>query len=261
MLQHPRQRQQMSLLKPKGEGLSSEHGHQKRHHAKEHQLNDNHANEVIESLEPPKKITPAISSSRLNLRNALNKAKVRMSTNNTAGTSQAAIIADSNVQKNTNSSSSSSSASASPSPSPTPSTSPLISDESYDVVEMYEDEDESGNQEQKPIRKEDFLQIFGLYTHEHSKYLQTRRSERRRRSVKNTEKTDFHYGRFDVMEMKRVGKRGQGGKMVLYSPPATRSFRKRRRNDAGDTKSTTSSSSGSVSDEKVCSTCHKGGML
>lgn len=69
------------------------------------------------------------------------------------------------------------------------------------------------------IAKIRFLKQFYLYTHSYSKYLNSRRTERKRRSCTSTEKTDFHYGNWALWEQKNAQrKKGQ----YLCSPPAKR---------------------------------------
>lgn len=76
------------------------------------------------------------------------------------------------------------------------------------------------------LPKEQFLRLFGLYTHTFSDYLKARRLERKRRNCTSTARGDFHYGRLDLFENQYARK---GNRQFLYSPPATRAIAKKRR--------------------------------
>lgn len=156
--------------------------------------------------------TPAMNNSRMNLFKALAKAK-----NQTVKTDETP-----NPEEI-------------PTPTPSPpltkskSTSPveiksIKKTESPPSVSTSEDSFEmKTNQPEEPLNDEiakiRFLKQFYLYTHSYSKYLNSRRSERKRRSCTSTEKTDFHYGNWELWEQKNA-KRKKG--QYLCSPPAKR---------------------------------------
>ncbi|XP_053693095.1 uncharacterized protein LOC128741348 [Sabethes cyaneus] len=77
-----------------------------------------------------------------------------------------------------------------------------------------------------------FLKFFGLLTLEESKALATRKTERKRRSCNSTERKDFHYGKIDYYEqhMHHITRR-RNKRPILYSPPATRNVKKRKHFD------------------------------
>lgn len=74
-----------------------------------------------------------------------------------------------------------------------------------------------------------FLRYFGLLTLDESKLLATRKTERKRRSCNSTERKDFHYGKIDYYEqqLSHIARR-RNKRPILYSPPATRGVKKRK---------------------------------
>ncbi|XP_029733829.1 uncharacterized protein LOC109433657 [Aedes albopictus] len=77
-----------------------------------------------------------------------------------------------------------------------------------------------------------FLKFFGLLTLEASKALATRKTERKRRSCNSTERKDFHYGKIDYYEQQvsHIARR-RNKRPTLYSPPSTRGVKKRKHFD------------------------------
>lgn len=77
-----------------------------------------------------------------------------------------------------------------------------------------------------------FLKFFGLLTLEESKALATRKTERKRRSCNSTERKDFHYGKIDYYEQQvsHIARR-RNKRPILYSPPSTRGVKKRQHFD------------------------------
>lgn len=146
--------------------------------------------------------------------------------------------------------------------SPVPSVS--ASDDSFEMKQNQTEE--STNTEIAKIR---FLKQFYLYTHSYSKYLNSRRSERKRRSCTSTEKTDFHYGNWELWEQKNAKRKKS---QYLCSPPAKRVV-KRKSNESDEppkklskkTISRKSSSSStslcSLGDDyfKLCVVCYSSG--
>lgn len=148
-----------------------------------------------------------ISTSRMNLLNALNKAK-----------SQQSIQP---VKK-------------SKSPASNSSSSPTVSEKNYSgkstdgssTSKMIEDEDEEFKARQIIQNQEMFLRLFNLYTPDKVEEIKARRSERRRRNVTSTEKVDFHYGRIENYDQQKQIKKKTS---IMYSPPATRVSKKKKR--------------------------------
>ncbi|XP_065077433.1 uncharacterized protein Lint-1 [Ochlerotatus camptorhynchus] len=99
-----------------------------------------------------------------------------------------------------------------------------------------------------------FLKFFGLLTLEESKALTTRKTERKRRSCNSTERKDFHYGKIDYYEQQMTHiTRRRSKRPILYSPPSTRGVKKRKHFDliasstgAGTVRSGAGPSSGSA---------------
>lgn len=56
-------------------------------------------------------------------------------------------------------------------------------------------------EDEKPpiLGKEPFLRLFGLVSHTYYAHLMTRITSRKRRTCQSTEKGDFHYGKFDII--------------------------------------------------------------
>ncbi|XP_021694756.1 uncharacterized protein LOC110674775 [Aedes aegypti] len=77
-----------------------------------------------------------------------------------------------------------------------------------------------------------FLKFFGLLTLDESKALATRKTERKRRSCNSTERKDFHYGKIDYYEQQisHIARR-RNKRPTLYSPPSTRGVKKRKHFD------------------------------
>lgn len=165
-----------------------------------------------------------ISTSRMNLLNALNKAKSQQS------------IQPIKKEKSPDSTASSS-----------PPISEHLSEKSLrpSLQKMEDDEDEELKARQIIQNQEMFLRLFGLYTHEKVQEMRSRRRERRRRNITSTEKIDFHYGRIDYYDPKMQAKKKTS---IMYSPPATRALKKKRITDTTYSTSTTKS--------KLCNTCN-----
>lgn len=51
------------------------------------------------------------------------------------------------------------------------------------------------------LGKEAFLRVVGLCTQTYKEYIMSRRSERKRRNVTSTERGDFHYGKLELFEV------------------------------------------------------------
>lgn len=103
-----------------------------------------------------------------------------------------------------------------------------------------------------------FLKFFGLLTLEESKALATRKTERKRRSCNSTERKDFHYGKIDYYEQQihHITRR-RNKRPILYSPPSTRGIKKRKHFDliaSSTTAGTVRSSSGSSGSSLASST-------
>ncbi|XP_055640158.1 uncharacterized protein LOC129777726 isoform X2 [Toxorhynchites rutilus septentrionalis] len=104
-----------------------------------------------------------------------------------------------------------------------------------------------------------FLKFFGLLTLEESKALATRKTERKRRSCNSTERKDFHYGKIDYYEQQSHHiTRRRNKRPILYSPPATRGVKKRKHFDTiaattGAGTTTARSASGSSGSSPSCS--------
>lgn len=58
------------------------------------------------------------------------------------------------------------------------------------------------SEDEAEMSQEFFLRKFGLYTIEYSDYLTQKRSQRRRRNVQSNEKSDYHYGKLDMFEVR-----------------------------------------------------------
>lgn len=236
---------QISLLKPISERLSSSNT------SVDESISQSTKSVVLEpnnSVSPPKPAVEnaLIKSSRLNLFNALKKAKTRLATTT--------ITPPVKSPPSSNNSSPISSGKSSPIPivrSPEPQT----DSQNNDIIE-YEDVYE------EELDQEQFLRLFGLYTLEKSIQITSKRRERRRRNVQSTEKLDYHYGRFDFYEPKPQPLRRK--KPILYSPPATRALKRRKGSDECESGlrppkiSTSSSASTSNGIEKTngCNTCY-----
>lgn len=236
---------QESLLKPKAERLSF---------PKEETTKKPENAQCSNSKNPPQQQQP-ISISRLRLKEALNKAKDEKHTKaaqpypvailkaKRGSPSTDMIIGPANVKTLSISSKSRSSTS---------------SEDTFEYPELPQEDEEP-----TVLIKEQFLRIFGLYTHSYSQFLKSRRTERRRRNCTSTERGDFHYGRLDMFEKQYAGKRSN--RQFLYSPPATRAGAKRRRvfptnavqNTKGKPVAKSSSDSSVNNDEKVCMKCFK----
>lgn len=210
--------------------------------------------------------TPAMNNSRMNLFKALAKAK-----NQTVKSDETPSTSPSPTSEET--------PTTSPSPPPTVSKSKSVSpvddkslikkiesppsvSASDDSFEMKTSPDDQKNDEIAKIR---FLKQFFLYTHSYSKYLNSRRSERKRRSCTSTEKTDFHYGNWELWEQKNAKRK----KLYLLSPPAKRRVNQKS-NETDESKvvkkssrqsSTSSSSLCSLGDDyfKLCVVCYSSG--
>jgi hypothetical protein len=78
--------------------------------------------------------------------------------------------------------------------------------------------------EEKELTKEGFLKLFGLHTIEYANYLKTHKFSKRRRNNKATEKADFHYGvnAYEFYKQQAKSKKRINKKSILYSPPITR---------------------------------------
>ncbi|XP_058827644.1 uncharacterized protein LOC131687562 isoform X2 [Topomyia yanbarensis] len=230
-----------------------------------------------EEYDPPElPATVAITKSRLNLLQALNKAKHHsLSQTNQADeapkpasvpvfTRQTKIISKtkSDPLPGTASKRPSSGASSDSSPNSRSSTpiSVKASDDSvdrtpYPIEEHVDPQPTDIFELEQPV----FLKIFGLLTLEESKALATRKTERKRRSCNSTERKDFHYGKIDYYEQQvhHITKR-KNKRPILYSPPSTRGVKKRKHFDliasstgAGTTRSGSSGSSSSSSAARV----------
>lgn len=82
-------------------------------------------------------------------------------------------------------------------------------------------------EEEQPIElgKEAFMRLFGLFTHSHSHYLSKRRTERKRRNCTTTEHRDYYYSKLELFE-RQYAKHNK--RQFLYSPPATRAKKQQR---------------------------------
>lgn len=216
--------------------------------------------------------TPAMNNSRMNLFKALAKAKNKtVKTDESPSSPNLEVISKPNLE-----------VISTPIPSPSPTlpetktTSPveIKSFKTPPSVSPSEDSFEmTPNQSEELINTEiakiRFLKQFFLYTHSYSKYLNSRRSERKRRSCTSTEKTDFHYGNWELWEQKNAKKKKS---QYLCSPPAKRVV-KRKSNESDEppaklakkTISRKSSSSStslcSLGDDyfKLCVVCYSSG--
>lgn len=96
---------------------------------------------------------------------------------------------------------------------------------SYPIEEHVEPQPTDISELEQPV----FLKMFGLLTLEESKALATRKTERKRRSCNSTERKDFHYGKIDYYEqqMTHIARR-KHKRPILYSPPSTRGVKKRK---------------------------------
>lgn len=118
------------------------------------------------------------------------------------------------------------------------------------IEEYYEHQPIDIDELEQPV----FLKFFGLLTLEESKALATRKTERKRRSCNSTERKDFHYGKIDYYEQQMTHiTRRRSKRPILYSPPSTRGVKKRKHFDliasstgAGTVRSGSGSSSGSA---------------
>ncbi|XP_055525552.1 uncharacterized protein LOC129718630 [Wyeomyia smithii] len=184
--------------------------------------------------------TVAIEKSRLNLRQALNKAK-----NSSLSMSQPAEASKPTAMVFTRQTKAITKTKSDPLPSKrlsvggssdsspnSRSSTPIsakASDDSVDrapnpIEEYIEPQPNDIYELEQPV----FLKFFGLLTLEESKALATRKTERKRRSCNSTERKDFHYGKIDYYEqqMHHITRR-RNKRPILYSPPATRGVKKR----------------------------------
>ncbi|XP_058444178.1 uncharacterized protein LOC131425909 isoform X2 [Malaya genurostris] len=230
--------------------------------------------------------TVAIKKSRLNLLQALNKAKhnslsqvsvhltdeVSKPANVPVFTRQSKTIVKtkSDPLPNTASKRPSTGASSDSSPNSRSSTpiSVKASDDSgdrtpYPIEEHVDPQPSSIFELEQPV----FLKFFGLLTLEESKALATRKTERKRRSCNSTERKDFHYGKIDYYEqqLNHISKR-KNKRPILYSPPSTRGVKKRKHFDliasstgAGTVRSGSSGSSSSSTTTRVGTATSDGG--
>lgn len=192
--------------------------------------------------------TVAIEKSRMNLLQALNKAKNSSLTQGKPEVqSKPVVTAFANRQKGITKTRSdplpgsgskrpSSGASSDSSPnsrSSTPLSVKASDDSSVDRVPMpieeyFEYQPIDIDELEQPV----FLKFFGLLTLEESKALATRKTERKRRSCNSTERKDFHYGKIDYYEQQMTHiTRRRNKRPILYSPPSTRGVKKRKHFD------------------------------
>jgi hypothetical protein len=150
----------------------------------------------------------AINNSRLNLLQALNKAKSQKlapkseneqvaDNSESDKKSRADSVSPTEKPKSGDKVRSSKSKSSSPSPSPS------LNDSDEKNSSIVECEPA----EQKELTKDGFLKLFGLYTIEYSQYLMTHKISKRRRRLCTTEKSDFHYG-VDAYEVSVLNQKG-----------------------------------------------------
>lgn len=217
---------QVSLLKPKSERAGAGGGGSLSRSTTEPLLQSSAA--AITKPSAPAKISAAVNNSRMNLLQALKKAKNEKIANQAQAAAAAAaaavvqqsirvptIIQKSKYSYNASSSllaqqSSSSAASSSSSavvknenpqqrttkiPSPVISPQPSVSSES-DGIDLPEEDPEP-----LVLGKEAFLRVVGLCTQTYKEYIMSRRSERKRRHVTSTERGDFHYGKLELFEV------------------------------------------------------------
>lgn len=208
---------QESLLKPKSERISL-------------------PKEVKENPKPG----PQINMSRLKLKEALFKAKIKKLSPEKPVKKSKSISPEAVCAKNVKS--------------PVIETSQSSSASSEDIFESID----WAKEEEQPteLGKEAFMRIFGLYTHTYSHYLIKRRTERKRRNCTSTEHRDYYYSKLELFE-KQYAKRSK--RQFLYSPPATRAKKQRRVNSDGEliVNNTNSNNNGRTNTDKVCVTCFK----
>lgn len=169
-------------------------------------------------------ISPAINKGRLNLKEALNKARTsqgKFPSDNNCKLLEISLVKDIPVMIDKN---------ITPLCSKTSdNTSPLVSDDSSDNKQCLIESNMN-----EVLTKESFLKMFGLYTHAYIEILEQKRlarRARRRRNINSTEHKDFHYKGFDALERQYQvfgSKRIHSKKPILYSPPSTRALKKRK---------------------------------
>lgn len=226
-------------------------------------------NKQFQTPTPIQTPTPTMTSSRMNLLQALNKAKKQSLTPvSTLPPPPTSVAAQTNKRQTVKTSrnpspissddaSSSSSGERRIKPKPklpintvvgrrrrSKSPSPSSSSTSFDGPDL-PDEDE----EPTVLGKEAFMRLFGLCTHTYKAFLTTRRSERKRRNVTSTEKGDFHYGKIDTLfevspsvfltifntnisSIQQYQASKNNKRMLLNSPPATRTLKRKRKTAA-----------------------------
>lgn len=221
-------------------------------------------------------ISPAINKGRLNLKEALNKARTsqgKIPSDNNGKLLEIPLVKDISVMIDKNI---------------TPlclndadSVSPIVSDDSSDNNKQCLIESNMN----AVLTKESFLKIFGLYTHAYIEILEQKRlarRARRRRNINSTEHKDFHYKGFNALERQYQvfgSKRIHSKKPILYSPPSTRAIKKRKFYDTfvnmkGEYLNSLDASYKSISTEigvnskeiipeqrKLCVTCNKNGKF
>lgn len=209
---------QVSLLKPKSERGG---GSTLTRSSTEPLLQSSAAAAVTKSIIPPKP-SAAINNSRMNLLQALKKAKNEKIANQAQAAAAAAQSASQPIfpvripsiiqkTKSSNNPSPVTQSSSAPAviksenqqqqqrtkiPSPVISPQQSVSSES-DGVDLPEEDPEP-----LVLGKEAFLRVVGLCTQTYKEYIMSRRSERKRRNVTSTERGDFHYGKLELFEVK-----------------------------------------------------------
>ncbi|XP_055586500.1 uncharacterized protein LOC129739129 isoform X2 [Uranotaenia lowii] len=201
--------------------------------------------------------TVAMNKSRLNLLQALNKAKnsnttlppreIEQKLRPRQGMTKTKSDPLPGGQKLTGSSGGASSDSSPNSRASTPLSAKASDDSSAPAYLPIEEYVEPQPTDIAELEQPTFLRFFGLLTLDESKALANRKTERKRRSCNSTERKDFHYGKIDYCEQQSIHiARRRNKRPILYSPPSTRGVKKRKHFDMIASRQGTSANSGST---------------
>lgn len=180
---------QVSLLKPKSERTSmGRYALQNAHMPPEPPPSKPVPPLVVHTSKP----SAAINNSRMNLLQALKKAKDQKLANQMVPVVQTQLRPPAEKSKLTP-------AIIKTEPMPIKASSSVISSS----VSSGSDDIELPEEDVEPVilGKEAFLRVVGLCTQTYKEYIMSRRSERKRRNVTSTERGDFHYGKLELFEV------------------------------------------------------------